>query len=269
MANLPPIQFWSAAEKARYMTGYTFGRNADVSSYAGDDYFMLGHTDELYGNPPIVSITNGPNSVGPVEFWTDVQKYQYQSGFSWYPNALNLPANLEERLYYVKGYDDAVAGRVPLVAIPVNTGVVPPNMRGPIRVAPPVYQPTPQETAVRGPFLEAYAYIDLPFVGRGLAFDTAVKLDTLESKGTLVPLVQEVVKFALLGREPGDERRGFKLSGPTGPTAAAVRQWVMQGNPPDPRALGLPFWVAARTSKGARLLSARAFRNITFETGDL
>lgn len=275
MATLPPADFWSAAEKARYVTGYSFGRNADVSAYSADDFFMAGHTDELYGNPPLVSIQNKVLDVGPVEFWTTDQKFAYTNGFMRYPSPMDLPFNDSERFYYVKGYDDAVAGRPALILQPTgpvtpypNTGIVPPNRRGPIRVAPPVYQPAPQETAVRGPFLEAYAYIDLPFVGRGLAFDTAVKLDTLESKGTLVPLVQEVVKFALLGREPGDERRGFKLSGPTGPTAAAVRQWVMQGNPADPRALGLPFWVAARTRRGARLLSARAIKNIIFETGE-
>lgn len=266
MANLPPVEFWSAAEKARYMTGYTFGRNADVSAYATDDYFMLGHNDELYGNPPIISIANGSSSVGPVEFWTDAQKYQYQAGFTQYPDSLNLPANPDERLYYVKGYDDAVAGRVPILAMPANTGIVPPNRRGPIRVAPPVYQPqSGLDLVAKGPFLEAYAYIDVPFFSKGIAFDTAVKLDTLESSGTVVMLLQEAVKFTLLGLDPGDDRRGFKLSGPTGPIAAAVRQFISLGNPNDPRAYGLPYWVGARTRKGVKLFGARTLKKIVFE----
>lgn len=265
MANLPPAQFWSESEKTRYNTGYTFGRNADVSAYSADEFFMQGHTDELYGNPPLVSITNYTVQILPVEFWTADKKFAYSEGYRRYPLPPVLSDILTLRTYYLKGYDDAVANRPSLVE-PTNTGIVPPDRRGPIRVAPPVYQPpTGPELVARGPFLEAYAYIDVPFLKKGISFDTAVKLDTLESSGTVVMLLQEAVKFTLLGLDPGDDRRGFKLSGPTGPIAAAVRQFVSLGNPNDPRAYGLPYWVGARTRKGVKLFGARTLKMIVFE----
>lgn len=78
--------------------------------------------------------------------------------------------------------------------------------------------------------------------------------------GAIVQMLRfDEVSFDLLGDDPGEQREGYRLSGPTGPLARMIQREVAAGViNPNPRAYGMNDWVGARLSSGRiKLISAQ------------
>ena len=108
----------------------------------------------------------------------------------------------------------------------------------------------------RGPLLYSGArYLELGCYNRGrlIPYDEAVSLQRNEQGGLVGVLVRLFVdvRFELLGDDPGEQREGYRLSGPNGPLARLIRQDIAAGVlNPNPRAYGLSDWVGARMRSG-------------------
>lgn len=70
--------------------------------------------------------------------------------------------------------------------------------------------------------------------------------------GAIVQLLRfDEVTFDLLGDDPGEQREGYRISGPTGPLARMIQREIAAGViNPNPRAYGLTDWVGAHLSSG-------------------
>lgn len=70
--------------------------------------------------------------------------------------------------------------------------------------------------------------------------------------GTLLNIVSDfLIRFELLGDDPGEQNEGYRISGPTGAFARLVRQEIALGSiNPNPQAYGLSDWVGTRLSSG-------------------
>lgn len=106
----------------------------------------------------------------------------------------------------------------------------------------PLLYPDPSPLPVLNPALtyEVYATLGLQAVRGGVPLDLAI------IGGIALP----GARFTLLGSEPADWQRGFRLSGPPGlgdgPAAAAAQY----GADATPQRLGLPAWVVAQRKDG-------------------
>lgn len=124
-----------------------------------------------------------------------------------------------------------------------------------------------------------FRYLDLfvSILGRPVPLDRLYDLEKLgqinSHLGMLDALAQALAKVQILGDLPGDNREGYRLSGPRGPIAKFVSGLEQMGELTDPRAFGLSAWVGTRTQRGLRggarggirLLTARELRALGFD----
>lgn len=240
--NLPPVDAPAAkkpwrptdAQVAEYWRGYQLGKNYNATARAGfaeadpDYYYQLGLSDGGRGVPALWTPTSAPPVAGgPVVYRT--------------PD-----------------------GRVVQLPPPPLTG-------GPAPVGnPPIFRPAPQYVPQPNPgfpgwqepkFYEVYATL----LGKGRPLDQVVKLQNLQGPDWLILGVSFGTDIKLLGDNVGDERRGYRLSGPNSAFAKEIRRRIAMGQlPSDPRRLGLDAWYGARTSTGVRLLTARQLQALNF-----
>ena len=103
--------------------------------------------------------------------------------------------------------------------------------------------------------LDGARFLELACYNRGrlIPYDEAVSLQRNEQGGLVGVLVRLFVdvRFELLGDDPGEQREGYRLSGPSGPLARMIRQDIAAGVlNPNPRAYQLSDWVGARMRNG-------------------
>lgn len=103
--------------------------------------------------------------------------------------------------------------------------------------------------------LSSARFLELACYNRGrlIPYDEAVNLQRNEQGGLVGVLLRFFVdvRFDLLGDDPGEQREGYRLSGPSGPLARMVRQDIAAGVlNPNPRAYQLSDWVGARMRTG-------------------
>lgn len=95
--------------------------------------------------------------------------------------------------------------------------------------------------------------------GKNLPYDLAVNIQGLQA-GLIGEIAKTFLSFDILGDAPGDNRLGYKLSGPNGPIAKWVDYLTRKGDiSGDPADYGLPAWIGTYASgqgstKGVRLL---------------
>jgi hypothetical protein len=137
-----------------------------------------------------------------------------------------------------------------------NPNVPPVIVQPPPLVTPPPIIGYPVPVLYQPGFLEVSATL----FGKPVPLDFAVNLERREAGDWLILGLQFGTSIQVLGQDPRDARRGYKLSGPGGSIARRVAQYVAERRlPADPRYLPpprgpLPNWYGARTSTGVRLL---------------
>lgn len=174
----------------------------------------------------------------------------YTAGFLGQPVIPN-PIDGLEPFWWREGKWDKQGGRP---ARSMVAGAPPPAFPILLEQPPPVPAPMP----TRPVYLELLAQE----FGRKIPFDVAVKIQDLPSAGGLLAgIALWGLDFEFLGDAPGDDGRGYKLSGPNGPIALWVQYLTRTGRMPsaDPNYYGLPAFVAAYTmgrgtTKGVRFL---------------
>ena len=142
--------------------------------------------------------------------------------------------------------------------------VVPP----PPMSSPPVY--------AGAPIYEVAAY----FLNKLVPLDRLLQVArfteaTLKRPG-LRMLFDAAVEFRVLGDTPGEEREGYRLSGPVGLAAKYLAVLQAQSKSPvplNPATFGLPAWFATRTSGGGRrggvrFLSKSELRDLGIDPND-
>lgn len=180
----------------------------------------------------------------------------------------NLPAA------YLQGINDGLAGKaratgtvVPKAAPaakPVAGGgvlVTPPQSNGtpgrrvqggPPIVQPPAYNPDlppgPRQFGVEK-YLEVVAQTPLG----PIRYDLAVGLENRDG-GLILQIAKLLVRFEVLGDQPGDENRGFRLSGQDGALAQEVRALQAAKRIGKPANYRLDAWYGAKTGRGIRLI---------------
>lgn len=131
----------------------------------------------------------------------------------------------------------------------------PPNNGGPVVVAPPVGPLPPPPSGYRGPpIFEVVAYVSGKLVPLDRVLSISKFLDSYRSNPFFGALWSALLRFEVLGDAPGEERLGYRLSGPNGPAARWLAWEASRGRTLDPRAYGLPAWFVTRStgSAGAR-----------------
>lgn len=146
-----------------------------------------------------------------------------------------------------------VAGGGVLVTPPQSGGA--PGRRvqgGPPVLQPPAYNPNlppgPRQFGVEN-YLEVVAQTPIG----PIRYDLAVSLENRDG-GLLLQVAKLLVRFEVLGDQPGDERRGFRLSGPDGPIAQQVRRLQAENRIGKPSNYRLDAWYGAKTARGIRLI---------------
>lgn len=135
-----------------------------------------------------------------------------------------------------------------------------PPYRGPRTGNIPVYAPNSQPWQPTWPQWQprTVKYLELcaMLFDKPVNYDTAVKISRIEGGPVVDMAISFGVSFELLGDDPGEQRRGFKLSGPNGRIAQAVQQAIAtrQLEYPDPHFYGLSDWVMAKTSQGLKFI---------------
>ena len=149
----------------------------------------------------------------------------------------------------------SVTGGPPVILRPAppyipkgQPGAVVPAPNTPPQSWPPLFE----QTLSRARYIEICAFI----FGRRVFYDTAVRLNRAASGGLLEIVASVGISFEILGDAPGEQNRGYRLSGPGGPIARRVAALVAAGQAePNPRRYGLNDWVAAKTRDGLRFLT--------------
>lgn len=146
----------------------------------------------------------------------------------------------------------------PVAGAPPGGSSVPPAPPAP-RIPP---APPPGGTP-RPPYLTTYLYLELLFTvgGKRKPYDDVINRADLLAK---VPILSQVlqaldpVRVRWLGDQPGEAQQGYQLSGPNGPIAWAVSDYIAQGFQPSPLAYGMPAWVGTKSKRGGVLMLGRA-----------
>lgn len=173
------------------------------------------------------------------------------------------------------GIIDALAGQPNRYTGVVPTGQVP-NSGVPVvgsgrtRPAPPYTGPTAGSVPVPAPNsgfgypyfprdTAKYYELSSKVFGKLVPYDVAVSLERLPSGGLLDVIKAVGVDFQILGDDPGEQREGYRLSGPNGRIAAQVRRDIAAGDvDPFPQHYGLSGWVMARLKNGRLKYIGRA-----------
>ena len=123
----------------------------------------------------------------------------------------------------------------------------------PVVVVPPV---GPVPPSYRGaPIYEVAAY----FAGKRVPLDQLLAVSNFTDRLLKNPVARlfwkSALRFDVLGDAPGEEREGYRLSGPRGPVARYLAVIQSQANPPfpvDPSYYGLPAFFVTRVKGGGR-----------------
>ncbi|MFO0580543.1 MAG: hypothetical protein U1A78_41760 [Polyangia bacterium] len=185
-------------------------------------------------------------------------------------------AGLTARNDFEVGVYDQARGVAPRVGRPAATRPAPvftgpatptpnPNVPPVIVQPPPVITQPPPVIGYPGPVLYQPGFLEVAatLFGKPVPLDFAVNLERRPAGDWLILGLQFGTSIQVLGQDPGDRRRGYRLSGAGSGIATRVAQLVAARQlPPDPRYLPPPRgplfnWYGARTSTGVRLL----FRN--------
>lgn len=125
----------------------------------------------------------------------------------------------------------------------------PPKDGGPVVVAPPVGPlPPPPNGYFGAPIYEVVAYVGEKLVPLDRVLAVSKFLDSYRSNIFLGALWSALVRFELLGDAPGEERKGYRLSGPNGAAAKWLAWEASRGRRFDPRSYGLPAWFVTRVT---------------------
>lgn len=157
-------------------------------------------------------------------------------------------------------------GRI-IVAPPMPSGGTPaPVTSGggqPQKAPPYVPRQQPPLTGWLGQF--PYYEVSASILGKPVPLDLVLQLQNAQGPDWLITGVALGTSVQVLGFDPEDSRRGFRLSGPSGPIARRVQAAIARGQLlPDPRRYGLDGWYGAKTRTGVRLLTARDLQALNF-----
>lgn len=104
-----------------------------------------------------------------------------------------------------------------------------------------------------GPEVGEPRYLELACYrfGKLAPYDSVVNLQRALDGSILSVASDFLIRFELLGDDPGEQREGYRISGPLGPFARLVRRAIARGDlNPNPRAYQLSDWVGTRMSSG-------------------
>jgi hypothetical protein len=195
-----------------------------------------------------------PPAFQPFTPLTVTEVGDYQNGY--YQNVTYRDAGA---YWYRVGLWDRSQGR-PLRR--VFADLPPPPFNEQNQGPPPEFNQQPGQSQPGPPLASPFPYIELLATEFGVKvpYDVAAVVGQLaQSAPGLIPILLGVgAQFRFLGDAPGDQREGYRLSGPNGPLARKVARDVAQGRyKPDPTAYLMPAWVGTRLRDGRIKLLGR------------
>lgn len=245
--------FLTADDVNDYLSGYATAQGGDPRK-PGTFWYDEGYEEAKRGLPQ-ASLNVGAAAPGGVKYATITS-----SEYAEYQTAYAAKSAGPNAGYW--GRQGALEAQVGVPQQPLVVGQPPPPFAAPLT-------PSPTPTTPASPRLIYTAFpcyeIAAKLGGKYVPYDTGVKLGRMaQGTGIIAMLLSYGVEFELLGPNPGDQRRGYRLSGPSGPIARRVVREIANGTfSPNPNTYRLPAWVAAYWRQGGlRMLGAAELADI-------
>ncbi len=245
----------NSADRGEYESGYAMLAAGNPFPSRGTWWQREGWNDGA-AKWARISLVDGqpPPAFQPFTPLTSSEVGDYQNGY--YQNITYRDAGA---YWYRVGIWDRSQGRPERRVI---VDLPPPPFNEQKQGPPPVFNQQPGQPEPGPPLASPFPYVELLATEFGVKvpYDLAAVVGNLaQSTQGLIPILLGAgAQFRFLGDAPGDQREGYRLSGPSGPIARKVaRDIALRRYKPDPTAYLLPAWVGTHMRNGSIKLLGR------------